>query len=95
VLEAIDLTNKNDYNPHDNSHMSTKKIKATLDSITSYNHALPKARKKKDSLPEIRSHGISIREVIRRDPKKKDLYLHKNYAEMGMAEGYVGDKTSN
>ena len=59
VLEPIDLTNKNEYNQHDSALMPTDKLVATLDAIQSYNQALPKARKKKDSLPEIRAHGIS------------------------------------
>jgi hypothetical protein len=59
VLEPIDLTNKNEHNKHESSLMSTQKIVATLDAIQSYNQSLPKARKKKDSLPEIKTHGIS------------------------------------
>jgi hypothetical protein len=56
---------------------------------------LPKAKRKKESLPEIRTHSITSKHILRREPKKKELERVATYHAMGIAEGYVDSQSAN
>ena len=51
-------------------------------------------KRKKDSLPEILTHGITATHVLRRD-KKKEIGQHVKYHAVGIAEGYVDHTSQN
>jgi glutaredoxin 2 len=53
------------------SHKGTTETQlATLAAIQEYNKSLPKARRAKDSLPEIATSNISATYIIKKDLKK-------------------------
>jgi hypothetical protein len=93
--EVIDLTVQSEDNEFLNSRLPVDKQLATLKAIQDYNNSLPKARRKKDALPEIKVHGITAQEILRREPKKKELFRATTYHAMGIAEGYIDNTSSD
>lgn len=69
--EIVDLTVQNENNSFASTRMSVDQQLATLRAIQDYNASLPKAKRKKDSLPEIPTHGITATHVMRRNKKKE------------------------
>lgn len=57
--EIIDLSVQSEDNEFLNSRLPVDKQLATLKAIQDYNASLPKARKIKDALPAIKTHGIT------------------------------------
>ena len=61
-----------------------------MNAIKGYNKALKPARKKKDSLPEIRSAiNIAVRERLDKDHKKKTYPAERFYHQIGIMDGGV------
>jgi hypothetical protein len=54
-------------------------------------------KKKKESLPEIKVHGVTSNIRITRDYKKKDRPLIKgvSYKQIGITEGYLDNRSVN
>jgi len=93
-MDIVDLTvQSSEFNDFENHRMTVGEQLATLKAIQDYNAALPKAKRKKDSLPEIATHGITSREILRRSGKAREIGKVSTYHAMGIAEGHI-DHTS-
>ena len=67
----------------------------TLMAIQDYNKSLPKARRKKDSLPEINTSNVSTSHRIKKDPKKGTVEVVTKYHQIGIVDGCVKDEFSD
>jgi hypothetical protein len=94
---VIDFTKNDAANPNLNSVMTVERQLSTLKAIQEYNGALKGVKKKKESLPEIKVHGVTANVRITRDYKKKDRPLIKgvSYKQIGITEGYLDNRSVN
>lgn len=60
-----------------------------LHAIHSYNKALPKRRKARDSLGEFETSNLAATFTVHRDPKKKTLTVNSKYNQVGIVDGCV------
>ena len=79
----VDITQA-DYESHKGT---TERQLATLAAIQEYNKSLPKARRAKDSLPEIATSNIAATYIIKKDLKKGTSEEITKYHQVGIEDG--------
>lgn len=72
---------------------SVKEQYDTLNAIKEYNAGLKPARKAKDSLPEIQTANIGVRDRWVKDYKKGKINVERSYHMIGSLDG--GEKTEH